>query len=368
MATIKDGKGVLALAAFDDKVELKLHEIGRPETGPNDVAIDIHFCGMCHSDCHACNGDWGFNKYPLAPGHEIAGIVREVGSIVSNFKVGDKVGVGCMVESCRSCELCTEGLEQHCTSMIQTYSSDFPDGKGSNYEKAVGHYTNGGYSSSITVNEYFVFHIPDNIKMEYAGVLLCAGITTFSPLNRHILQKGGGAGKRVGVVGFGGLGQMAVKLAKAMEAEVTVLSRNKSKEAKAKELGADILAYTDEDELKAAFRKFDVVLDTVSAKHPIAPLANSLKVGGVYVLIGGIPEPFQISSFQMLMNRQILEGSLIGGVPETQEMLDFCAKHEIVPEYKIIHASEATEQFQKMMSGEADAMRAVIDIATLKEL
>jgi len=208
MATIKDGKGVLALAAFDEGAELKLHEIGRPATGPNDVAVDIQFCGMCHSDCSACNGDWHTNKYPLAPGHEIAGIIREVGGNVRNFNVGDRVGVGCMVESCMSCDLCKEGLEQHCVDMCQTYASDFPSGKGPNYEKAVGYYTNGGYSTSITVNAHFVYHIPTNMKMEYAGILLCAGITMFSPLNRHILQKGGGSGKHVGIVGFGGLGQM----------------------------------------------------------------------------------------------------------------------------------------------------------------
>jgi uncharacterized zinc-type alcohol dehydrogenase-like protein len=368
MATIKDGKGTFVLAAFDEQCDLKKHEVGRPAPGPNDIAIDIQYCGMCHSDVHACNGDWMVNKYPIAPGHEIAGIVREVGANVKNFKVGDKVGVGCMVESCRSCELCKDGIENHCLGMIQTYSSDFPPGKGPNMEKAVGYHTNGGYSTDITVNEHFVFHIPTNMKMEYAGILLCAGITMFSPLNRHVLQKGGGKGKKVGVVGFGGLGQMGVKLAKAMGAEVTVFSRNNKKEAKAKELGADILIHTDEEAVKAAYRKFDVVLDTVSAAHPVAPLVNTIKVGGTYVMIGGVPKPFEISSFQMLFNRQTIEGSLIGGCPETQQMLDFCAEHNIVPEYKVIHAKDASEQFKAMSAGDADAMRAVIDISTLKEL
>jgi uncharacterized zinc-type alcohol dehydrogenase-like protein len=368
MATIKDGKGTFMLAAFDEKCELKKHEVGRPEAGPTDVAIDIKYCGMCHSDVHACNGDWGVNKFPIAPGHEVAGIVRSIGSEVTEFKVGDRVGVGCMVESCRSCDLCGEGMENHCPGMAQTYSSPFPEGKGSNFDKAVGYHTNGGYSTDITVNKHFVFKIPNSMELEYAGILLCAGITMFSPLNRHILQKGGGKGKKVGIVGFGGLGSMGVLLAKAMGADVTVLSRNDSKAATAKEMGADILVYSDEEALKAATRSFDVVLDTVSCAHPVAPLVNTIKVGGTYVLIGGVPQPFEISPFQMLFSRQTIEGSLIGGVPETQEMLDFCAAHNIKPNYHVIHAKEASEQFKAMIEGRADAKRAVIDISTLNDL
>jgi Zn-dependent alcohol dehydrogenases len=370
MATIKDGKGTLALAAFDNDAVLSPHEFGRPPTGPNDVSIDIQFCGMCHSDCHACNGDWFINKHPMTPGHEIAGIVREVGSAVSKFKVGDRVGVGCMVESCGECDLCKEGLENHCLGMVQTYSSDFPAGRGENFKGAEGYHTNGGYSTDITVNQKFVFGIPENVGMEYAGVLFCAGITMFSPLNRHILQKGNGSGegKKVGIVGFGGLGQMGVKLAKAMGCEVTVFSRSNSKQEDAKKLGADVLVHSDEEAVKAAFRQFDVVVDTVSAKHPVAPLVNTLKVGGVYVLIGGVVEPFEISSMQLLFNRQSIEGSLIGSLKETQEMLDFCAKHNIVPEYKVIDAKDANGQFQDLLSGKSDASRAVIDISTLKTL
>ncbi|GKY99378.1 hypothetical protein MPSEU_000892500 [Mayamaea pseudoterrestris] len=368
MATIKDGKGTIALAAFDTSCELKRMEFGRPEVGPNDVAIDIQYCGMCHSDVHACNGDWGFDKFPIAPGHEIAGIVKAVGADVKDFKVGDRVGVGCMVESCRACDLCKDGLENHCPDMAQTYSSDFPAGKGANYEKAVGHHTNGGYSSDITVSEHFVFHVPKSMDMKYAGILLCAGITMFSPLNRHILQNGGGKGEQVGIVGFGGLGQMGVKLAKAMGCDVTVISRNNKKAAAAKSLGAKLLVHADEEAIKAAYRTFDVILDTVSAVHPVGPLANTLKVGGTMVLIGGVAKPFEISAFQMLFGRQRLEGSLIGGVPETQQMLDFCAEHKIVPEYKVIHAKDASAHFQDMIAGNADAQRAVIDMSTLAEL
>jgi len=362
MATIKDGKNVLALGAFDEKAELKCFEIGRPEAGPSDVEIDIQYCGMCHSDVHACNGDWGVNAYPIAPGHEVVGVVKAVGSNVTDYKVGEKVGVGCMVQSCRACDLCKEGLEQHCPNMIQTYGSKYPVGKGAGY------HTNGGYTSAITVDEHFVFKIPETMKMEYAGVLLCAGITVYSPLNRHILQKGGGKGKKVAILGFGGLGQMAIKIAQAMGAEVTVLSRSDKKKAAAESLGAEYLAYTNEEEVKKAERTFDVVLDTVSAEHDIASLISVLKVGGAWVLLGAIAKPFDVSAFKLLMSRYAIEGSLIGGIPETQEMLDFCAKHNVVPQYKVIDAKDADAQFKALMDGSAEADRKVIDISTLKAL
>ena len=324
---------------------------------------------MCHSDCHACNGDWGIDTFPIAPGHEIAGTVTAVGSKVKSFKVGDQVGVGCMVESCRNCDMCKEGLEQHCPNMIQTYGSTFPDGKGENMKGAVGKHTNGGYSTAITVNEHFVFHVPKAMKMEYAGVLLCAGITTFSPLNRHILQKGGGKGKTVAIVGFGGLGQMAIKLAKAMNVDsITVLSRSNKKKAKAEKLGCEYLVYTNEEELKNAARSFSVVLDTVSAPHDVGSLVSTLKVGGSYVLLGAVGKPFEVSAFNLLFSRHSIEGSLIGGIPETQEMLDFCAEHDIVPEYRIIDAKDANKQFKAMMEGSSGADRAVIDMSPLQNM
>ena len=358
-----------ATGAFDEKAELRCFEIGRPEAGPNDVEIDIQYCGMCHSDCHACNGDWAINAYPMAPGHEIAGVVRKVGSNVTKYKIGDKVGVGCMVNACKNCELCKAGLEQHCPNMVQTYGSKYPSGSGANYEQAAGYHTNGGYSTSITVDEHFVFHIPENMKMEYAGVLLCAGITVFSPLNRNIIQKGGGKGKSVAILGFGGLGQMAIKIVKAMGVDsVTVLSRSDKKKEDAKRLGCDYLIYSNEEEVSKYGRKFDVVLDTVSAPHDIAALANTMKVGGTWVLLGGIPKPFEISAFQLIFSRYSLEGSLIGGVPETQEMLDFCAEHNIVPEYEVIDAKDADAHFKALMDGTAAANRKVINIATLKDL
>ena len=370
MATIEKGTGTIALCAFDKIAELKKHEFGRPAPGPNDVSIDNKFCGMCHSDLHACNGDWGLNMYPIAPGHEVSGIVTAVGANVTDFKVGDRAAVGCFVASCETCDLCTEGLENHCPQCVQTYGSKFPEGKGDNFQGAAGHHTNGGYSDNIVVNQRFVFQIPESISLKDAGPLLCAGITVFSPLNRHILQKAGtGKGKKhVGVVGFGGLGHMAVKIAKAMGADVTVLSRNTKKEAQANALGANLLVHTDEKALSEQVRVFDCILDTVSAPHPIAPIMGTLKVGGVMVLLGAIPTPFELNAFSLLFSRHTLEGSLVGGVPETKKMLDFCAEHNIVPDSKVIHAKDASDRFKQMAEGTADADRYVIDISTLKKL
>jgi uncharacterized zinc-type alcohol dehydrogenase-like protein len=332
------------------------------------IRILTHRISFLHSSSTATNGDWGINVYPFTPGHEIAGVVGAVGSSVTSFKVGDEVGVGCFISSCRNCDLCSDGLEQHCAGGVQTYSTPWPTGKGENYKECEGCITNGGYSDKIVVDEHFCFKVPESISLEVVGPLLCAGITTFSPLNRHILQKGGGKGKRVGVVGLGGLGHMAVKLAKAMGAEVTVLSRNTSKEADAKALGADIMVHTDEEVLKASARTFDVIIDTVSNPHGVVPIINTLKVGGAYVCLGAITTPMEIPAFALLFNRYSLEGSLVGGMAETQQMLDFCAEHGIVPECKTIHAKDASALFVAMGKGEAGAIRAVIDMSTLKDL
>jgi uncharacterized zinc-type alcohol dehydrogenase-like protein len=372
MACIRPGSGTGCLCVHDKNAVLVRGEFGRPAAGPRDVEIDIQFCGMCHSDVHASNGDWGLdampNFYPFTPGHEIAGTVRAVGDKVTKFKVGDRVGVGCMVNSCKSCDLCTAGAEQHCPKMIQTYSSPYPDGDGVSKDVA-GKITNGGYSTSITVVDEFVLPIPANLKLEHAGPLLCAGITTFSPLNRHILKKGGGKGKKVGVVGFGGLGHMAVKLAHAMGAEVHVISRSLAKEAEAKAIGATgIVVHTDEDAVKAATRKFDVILDTVSAEHGVEKLLGMTAVFGTYVLIGGVPTPFPVSAMQLLFNHISIEGSLIGSIGETNEMLQFCAEHNVVPDIKIIDAQDAAAQFTALINGSAGARRAVIDMSTLSKM
>lgn len=366
MATIPNGTGTLALCAFDKQAKLERHEFGRPAPGPNDVALDVVYCGMCHSDLHACNGDWGLECFPIAPGHEVAGVVTEVGSDVSDLKVGDKVGVGCFVGSCGSCDQCVEGCQNLCRQHIQTYSSTYPKGKG--HDECAGHHTNGGYTSKMTVQSDFVFKIPDNIGMEYVGPLLCAGITMFSPLNKHVLKKENGKPKHVGIVGFGGLGQMGVKIAKAMGASVTVLSRSTAKKEQAAALGAEILAHSDDEAMKAAAYSFDVVLDTVSSPHEIAPIMSTLKIGGAYVCIGAIGQPVGVVPMGLIFNHYSLEGSLVGGIPETQEMLEFCAKHNVLPEVKVIDAKDATAQFEALHAGTAGAARAVIDMSTLKDL
>ena len=365
MATIKDGKGTFALAAFNKEARLALHEFGRPAPGADDVAIEIHFCGMCHSDLHICNGDWGFGSFPITPGHEIAGVVSSLGAQVTSLKVGQRVAVGCFVESCKKddCLECSRGQEHLCSQIIQTYSSPFPSF--GNHPEAEGYHTNGGYSTAITVNQRFVYAVPDNMKLEVAGPLLCSGITMYSPLNRHVKGK---KNQRVGIVGFGGLGHVGVKIAKAMGAEVVVFSRSNEKEQEAKDLGAGILVYSDLEALKAASRHFDVILDTVSASHPVEPLITTLKPGGSYVLIGAFPAPVSVSTFILLMNNYKIEGSLVGGVPETAEMLQFCAEHNIEPVYDVIHAKDADEHFRKLEEGKVGARRAVIDVATIKDL
>jgi alcohol dehydrogenase (NADP+) len=369
MATIANGKGCFCLAAFDLTSGLKKHEFGRPAPSSNAVAVDIKYCGMCHSDLHATNGDWGMNFFPLAPGHEIAGIVAAVGTDVTKFKVGDRVGVGCLVESCGSCDLCQKGEENYCVRHVETYGTIFPEGKGGEeFKECVGHVTNGGYSTSIVVSEHFVFPVPESISLEHVGPLLCAGITTFSPLNKYILKHGSGQGKKVGIVGFGGLGHMAVKLAKAMGCDVTVLSRSAAKADAAKKLGADMLVHTDEEDVKSHFRSFDLVVDTVSEPHPIQPLLSVLKVGGTWHLLGGVSKPVEIGAMSLLFNHQTISGSLIGGVPETQQMLDFCAKHGILPDIEVIPASAANKQFLAMAAGASDANRFVIDMSTLKDM
>jgi alcohol dehydrogenase (NADP+) len=364
MATIKDGKGTLALAAFDKSAHLSKHEFGRPVCGPNDVSIQIQYCGMCHSDLHASNGDWGLAFFPIAPGHEIAGIVQSTGTSVTKFKVGDRVGVGCFVDSCGDCAQCQAGDQNYCAKQQQTYGTQYVKGLG--HDECADCHTNGGYTSQITVKEDFVYRAPDNLGLEYVGPLLCAGITMFSPLNRHVLKKGGN--KKVGIVGFGGLGQMGVKIAKAMGAEVTVLSRSTSKKDQAAALGASILAHSDEKAMKNAAKTFDVIIDTVAVSHDVNKILPTLNIGGTYVCIGGVVEPMHISPFSLIMSNIKVEGSLVGGIPETQEMLDFCSKHDIKPEIKIIHAKDASQQFEALAKGDADAQRAVIDMSTLADM
>lgn len=344
---------VNAYAAHETGASLKPFKFTRREPGPLDIKIDILFCGVCHSDLHSVNGDWGKVNSALVPGHEIVGKVERIGNKVSKFKVGDIVGVGCMVDSCRDCEACAQGLEQYCEKgNTFTYGSA---------DKVSGGITQGGYSTKIVVDEKFVLRVPNGIPPDKAAPLLCAGITTYSPLRQWKVQKG----QKVGIAGLGGLGHMGVKLAKAMGAEVTVLSTSENKRKDAETLGAHKFAVTkNPDHLKEVEGRFDLILNTISAPHDYALYLNMLKRDGTMVLLG-LPPPQTLGAGSLIMRRKRLAGSLIGGIAETQEMLNFCAEHGITADIEVIQMNEINEAFQRMVKGDVH-YRFVIDLASLK--
>jgi uncharacterized zinc-type alcohol dehydrogenase-like protein len=342
-----------AYAATDARSPLSPFEIQRREPRPKDVLIDIQYCGVCHSDLHQTRDEWGNAIFPMVPGHEIVGTVAAVGNKATRFKVGDKVGVGCMVDSCRTCEWCKKGLEQFCDKgNVGTYNSREYDGTP----------TYGGYSTQVVVDEDFVLRIPNNMPMDAAAPLLCAGITTFSPL--HHWQAG--PGKKVGVVGLGGLGHMAVKIAHAMGADVTVLSHSPKKEADAKRLGANqYFATADEKTFDKLAKHFDLIINTVSVGLDLNQLTSTLKPDGTLVLIGAPPEPMPLQVFSLILARRSVAGSLIGGIKETQDMLDFCAKHNVVSDIEKINIDYINEAYERMLKGDV-RYRFVIDVASLK--
>jgi uncharacterized zinc-type alcohol dehydrogenase-like protein len=327
-------------------------QIERRALGAKDVRIDIKFCGICHSDIHFARGEWGKVPYPAIPGHEIAGVVAEVGSGVTGFKAGDRVGVGCMVNSCRECENCQKGDEQYCIpGNTQTYGSKDRDGT----------VTYGGYSDHVVVDEDFVLRIPDALELDVAAPLLCAGITTYSPL-RHW---GAGPGKQVAVVGLGGLGHMAVKIAKAMGAEVTVLSQSLRKKDDGMKLGADAYYATSDDATFKELRfRFDLIINTVSAKLEIGRFFGMLKTDGAMVNVGAPPEPLPVPVFPLLLQRRTFAGSAIGSIGETQEMLDFCAEHGIGAEIERISADQINDAWERVLNSDV-RYRFVIDNSTL---
>ena len=327
--------------------------IKRRSLKPHDVEINILYCGVCHSDLHTARNEWGFTMYPCVPGHEIVGRVTAVGDHVKNFKVGDTAGVGCIVDSCRECDNCKDGLEQYCSNgMVGTYNGNEKDGSG---------YTFGGYSKSIVVREEFVLRIADSLPLEAVAPLLCAGITTYSPLRHWKVSKG----QKVGVLGLGGLGHMGVKLAVSMGAEVTMLSHSPSKEADAKRLGAhQFILTSDKTQVEKVSGYFDFILDTVSADHDYKFYLGLLRTNGVMVCVGAPPTPPQIPVFNLIMGRKSFAGSLIGGIPETQEMLDYCAEHNIVSDVEVIAMKDINEAYERMLKGDV-RYRFVIDMATL---
>jgi uncharacterized zinc-type alcohol dehydrogenase-like protein len=312
----------------------------RREPGEREVRIDILYCGICHSDIHCVRDEWGVSRYPMVPGHEIVGRVGKAGSSAKKFKVGDLAGVGCFVDSCRTCANCRRGLEQHCLKgATLTYNSPGNDGK----------LTYGGYSTQIVVDEAYALKVSPKLSPERAAPLLCAGITTYSPLRRW---KAGPA-TRVGVLGLGGLGHMAVKLAAAMGAEVTVLSSSKSKAGDARRLGAREFVVASEDSAARKFRgSLDILIDTVSAQHDLDFFLRFLRTEGTLVLLGAPPKPLQVAAFSLIGGRWSLSGSNIGGIAETQEMLDFCAEKGVMSDVEVVSAGEINRAYERMLKGD----------------
>lgn len=342
-------KGYAALAA---KADLGLYYFERRDPRDHDVVIDIKFCGVCHSDIHQVRNEWGGSVFPMVPGHEIVGIVTRIGPKVTRYKVGDRVGVGCFVDSCRQCECCKKGYEQFCDKgMVQTYNSQYYDGER----------TMGGYSNVIVVDENYCLRIPDSLPLDASAPLLCAGITLYSPL-KHWQA---GPGKRVGIIGLGGLGHMGVKIGHAMGAEVTVLSQSLKKQADGKRLGADhFLATSDPNTFRTHKNYFDLIINTVSANIDINSYLDLLRMDGTLVVVGIPSQPMPVAAFSLIMGRHRLAGSGIGGVAETQEMLDFCGQHHISSDIELIKIQQINQAYERVVAGDV-RYRFVIDMASL---
>ena len=344
---------VNAYAAQSATTPVAPFKFERRDVGPDDVQIEILFCGVCHSDVHQVRNEWGGSIYPMVPGHEIVGRITHIGGNVKNFKVGELAGVGCFVDSCRVCPSCLANEEQYCDNgMVGTYNARDKNGTP----------TYGGYSTHIVVDEKYTLHVSEKLAIEGVAPLLCAGITTYSPLRHWKIGKG----HKVAVVGLGGLGHMAVKFAAAFGADVTVLSTSKSKEKDALALGAHHFEVTkDAETMKRLQGKFDFILRTISAQHEYNDYLNLLTLNGTMVVVGVPPQPSIVGAFNLIGKRRSIAGSLIGGIKETQEMLDFCAEHNIVSDVEIINASEVNEAYERMIKGDV-RYRFVIDIASLK--
>ena len=346
---------VLGYAAQSATSDLAPYPFERRDPRPDDVVIDILYCGVCHSDLHTARNDWGWTTYPIVPGHEIIGRVRAVGAAVTRFKAGDAVGVGCLVDSCRHCQPCEHGEEQYCQNgFTGTYGgTDRHDGRS----------TQGGYSDQIVVSDRFVLKVPESLDLRGAAPLLCAGITTWSPL-RHWKV---GPGSQVAIVGLGGLGHMGLKLAKALGAEVTLFTRSRGKEADARRLGADrVVLSTDPAQMASVAGRFDLIVDTVPYAHDLNPYLPTLATSGTLVLVGylGGLEPM-LNTVAMVLGRKSVAGSLIGGIPETQELLDFCGEHSITSDVEVIRMQDINGAYERLLKSDVK-YRFVIDMASLK--
>ncbi|WP_180027766.1 NAD(P)-dependent alcohol dehydrogenase [Acinetobacter sp. YH16032] len=343
---------VLAYAALDSKSPLVPYTFQQRQARPDDVIIDIEYCGVCHSDLHQARNDWGFSRYPIVPGHEVIGRVKSIGTSVTKFKVGDLVGIGCMVDSCRTCSACHQGLEQYCEAgNTQTYGSLDRHDQTPTY---------GGYAQTIIASQDFVLKVPENLDTQSIAPILCAGITTWSPLKHWNVGKG----SKVAVVGLGGLGHMAIKLAHALDAEVTLFTRSANKEQDARDLGADhVVLSTDPTQMKSVKNQFDLIIDTVPYDHDLKPYIPTLALSGTLVLVGYLGE-FSSNSVPMIMGRKSIAGSVIGGIQETQELLDFCGQHNIVSDVEVIDMQNINEAFERMLQSDVK-YRFVIDMKSL---
>ena len=342
-----------AFAAFDDKSPLREHMIERRTLGPHDILIDIDYCGVCHTDLHFARNDWGRTVYPIVPGHEIVGTISALGSAVSNRKMGDFVGVGCMVDACRSCTSCDNNLEQFCEKgAVMTYGS--PDYHHDN------ELTQGGYARQIVVQEHFVLSIPKSLKKESVAPLLCAGITTYSPLKKWNIKKN----DVVGIIGLGGLGHMGVKFAAAMGAHVVIITTSPEKGDDAKKLGAhDVLISHDEKAMAQHANHFDFLLNTIPSAHDVNPYMPLLKNEKTMVLVGGTP--IELHSMNLIFGRKNISGSLIGGIKETQEMLDFCGQNNVLPDVEPINMQDINKAYERMIQSDVH-YRFVIDMQSIK--
>ncbi|PON40955.1 Alcohol dehydrogenase superfamily, zinc-type [Parasponia andersonii] len=343
-------KKAFGWAARDTTGVLSPFNFSRRKTEENDITFKVLYCGICHSDLHMIKNEWGLSTYPLVPGHEIVGVVTEIGNQVKKFKVGDIVGVGYMIASCQSCHDCSNNLENYCPRMIPTCGATYHDGAS----------TRGGFCDIMVADQNFVVHIPDNLPLDATAPLLCAGITVYSPLRYFGLDK---PGTHVGIVGLGGLGHVAVKFAKAMGAKVTVISTSPNKKEEAIEhLGADaFLVSRDKDQIQAALGTMDGIIDTVSAVHPLLPLIGLLKSHGKLIMVGAPNKPLELPVFPLLLGRKIVAGSCIGGIKETQEMMDFAAKHKITSEIEVIPIDYVNTAMERLLKGDV-RYRFVIDV------
>lgn len=353
-ATTIKTKEVKAFGTETAEAPLKEMNIKRREALPHDVEFEILYCGICHSDLHQIKDDFGSTMFPIVPGHEMVGRVTSIGNHVTKFKIGDLVAVGCIIDSCNRCEYCESDLQQFCDEGV-TYSFNSVD-------KYVGGATFGGFAQTYVCNENYVLRMPDNLDLAAAAPLLCAGITVYSPLKHW----NAGPGKKVGILGIGGLGHLAIRIAKAMGAEVTVFTTSPSKVEDAKRLGADnAVLSSNADQMSKYTRSLHFIIDTVSAKHDVNTYLNLLKHDGTVVLVGLPPQPLEVGAFNVVVGRRSLAGSNIGGVQETQEMLDFCAKHNITAEIELINIQEVNEAFERLEKGDVK-YRFVIDMGSLK--